>query len=32
VFLPLGADETVVDHVLNFSVYVPHPAKAAMSG
>jgi hypothetical protein len=31
VFLPLGSDEGTVDHVLNFSVYVPHPAKAALS-
>jgi hypothetical protein len=31
VLLPLGPDETTVDHVLNFSVYVPHPAKAVLS-
>jgi hypothetical protein len=31
VFLPLGPDEATVDHVLNFSVYVPHPAKATRS-
>jgi hypothetical protein len=28
VFLPLGPDDETVDHVLNFSVYVSHPAKA----
>lgn len=27
VFLPLGPDDETVDHVLNFSVYVMHPAK-----
>ena len=27
VFLPLGPNEETVDHVLNFSVYVVHPAK-----
>jgi len=27
-FLPLGPDDETVDHVLNFSVYVSHPAKA----
>jgi hypothetical protein len=31
VFLPLGPDDVTVDHVLNFSVYVPHPAKAVLS-
>lgn len=31
VLLPLGPDETTVDHVLNFSVYVPHPAKTVLS-
>lgn len=24
VFMPLGPDDDVVDHVLNFSVYIPH--------
>src|SRR5262249_33704364 len=27
VFLPIGPDDETVDHVLNFSVYVLHPAK-----
>jgi hypothetical protein len=27
VFLPLGPNDETVDHVLNFSVYVLHPAK-----
>lgn len=27
VFLPLGPNDETVDHVLNFSVYVVHPAK-----
>jgi len=27
VFLPLGPDDDTVDHVLNFSVYLAHPAK-----
>jgi hypothetical protein len=31
VFLPLGADDETVDHVLNFSVYVPHQAKPPLS-
>jgi hypothetical protein len=26
-FMPLGPDDNTVDHVLNFSVYVAHPAK-----
>jgi hypothetical protein len=27
VFLPLGPNDETIDHVLNFSVYVMHPAK-----